>query len=336
MKIQNKNVRGLYNAITNGDVELTAAYICDIYVDIFEESQYLTGDELETRTAVASNAGGEGLEAVNRELDKLFDFCDAYGIELVEPEKVTIEEPVVEEPITESVETGYYRISHTRNGVHQALLVKASSKEEAEKKFKAKKPDAEISRVSDVLPSEMDEFNRKGMPVLEDLDEALHGFNEVDEFFQKAKELGITTLGELAKFLKQESYKGETEIDTMRRYHDEVFGDEEPFALAETLTESDEADYFNDNGDYDDDISDLDKAFNLVDELDFEADDVDHIELVVSGEIGETPVEGTITLEPEDKPSTAVAQGAQANVIDTAMDDSFTPDDTDNIEIVEE
>ena len=55
-----------------------------------------------------------------------------------------------------------------------------------------------------------------------DLNEALYGGNQTMQFFQLCKEVGIETMGELEDFLKYEKEEGESELDALIRYRDEL------------------------------------------------------------------------------------------------------------------
>lgn len=89
-KISEKNTNGLFNAIADSDIELSAAYIKDIYMEIFDNTQALNGDELDTWTAQVDVSSEEGTDGINAELDKLYDFCEKHGIEFsnTEPKEV--------------------------------------------------------------------------------------------------------------------------------------------------------------------------------------------------------------------------------------------------------
>ena len=93
-KISDKNVKGLFDAIAAEDNELVAAYIKDIYVEIFDNTQALDGDELDTFTAHVDVSSDEGTDGINAELDKLYDFCDAHGISLEADSKVAVKEAI--------------------------------------------------------------------------------------------------------------------------------------------------------------------------------------------------------------------------------------------------
>lgn len=89
-KISEKNTNGLFSAIADSDIELSAAYIKDIYMEIFDNTQALNGDELDTWTAQVDVSSEEGTDGINAELDKLYDFCEKHGIEFsnTEPKEV--------------------------------------------------------------------------------------------------------------------------------------------------------------------------------------------------------------------------------------------------------
>lgn len=55
-----------------------------------------------------------------------------------------------------------------------------------------------------------------------DLNEALYSGNQTAQFFQLCKEVGIETMGELEDFLKYEKEEGESELDALVRYRDEL------------------------------------------------------------------------------------------------------------------
>lgn len=80
-KISEKNTNGLFSAIADSDIELSAAYIKDIYMEIFDNTQALNGDELDTWTAQVDVSSEDGTDGINAELDKLYDFCEKHGIE---------------------------------------------------------------------------------------------------------------------------------------------------------------------------------------------------------------------------------------------------------------
>ena len=108
-KISEKNSNGLFSAIADGDIELSAAYIKDIYMEIFDNTQALNGDELDTWTAQVDVSSEEGTDGINAELDKLYDFCEKHGIEFSNTEPKEVEgvdeeedDTVVNETLTDS------------------------------------------------------------------------------------------------------------------------------------------------------------------------------------------------------------------------------------------
>lgn len=79
-KISDKNSKGFFDALADNDNELIAAYIKDIYVEIFENTQALSGDDLDTFTAQVDVSSDLGDRGINREVRKLYRFCKENGI----------------------------------------------------------------------------------------------------------------------------------------------------------------------------------------------------------------------------------------------------------------
>ena len=92
--ISEKNVNGLFNAVDDNDVELVAAYIKDIYVELFDNTQALDGDELDLFTAQVDVSSDNGVKGINAELNKLYDFCDNHGISLEADSNFAVKEAV--------------------------------------------------------------------------------------------------------------------------------------------------------------------------------------------------------------------------------------------------
>ena len=99
--ISDKNVNGLFDAVRDSDVELSAAYIKDIYQELFDNTQFLTGDDLDLFTAQVDVSSDAGTKGINKELKKLYGFCDAHGIGLSDSE------PEVEAGLEESASDGW-------------------------------------------------------------------------------------------------------------------------------------------------------------------------------------------------------------------------------------
>ena len=130
-KISEKNTNGLFSAIADGDIELSAAYIKDIYMEIFDNTQALNGDELDTWTAQVDVSSEEGTDGINAELDKLYDFCDAHGISLEADSKLSITEDaddskssegwgelLQEESVLYDLESFIYELRNTTRGAY--------------------------------------------------------------------------------------------------------------------------------------------------------------------------------------------------------------------------
>lgn len=89
--LSKKVASGLENAIKENDNELIAAYIKDAYVDIFENTQFLNGDELDIATATVDASSDNGDEGINLELRKLNTFMTSHNINYEDEEKVFTE-----------------------------------------------------------------------------------------------------------------------------------------------------------------------------------------------------------------------------------------------------
>ena len=97
-KLSKKVATGLENAIKENDNDLIAAYIKDAYVDIFENTQFLNGDELDIATATVDASSDNGDEGIDLELRKLNDFMTSHNISY---EDVGYESDVEDDDFTE-------------------------------------------------------------------------------------------------------------------------------------------------------------------------------------------------------------------------------------------
>lgn len=95
--ISNSNINGLVDAINSNDIELTSAYLKDIYTEIFDNTNAITGDELDEITARIDLAADGGYSSVNREIDALTRFCDVNNIYIPYTEDSFSEEILLEE-----------------------------------------------------------------------------------------------------------------------------------------------------------------------------------------------------------------------------------------------
>ena len=86
------------NAIKENDNDLIAAYIKDAYVDIFENTQFLTGDELDVATATVDASSDNGDKGIDLELRKLNNFMTSHNISY---EDVGYESDVEDDDFTE-------------------------------------------------------------------------------------------------------------------------------------------------------------------------------------------------------------------------------------------
>lgn len=106
--------------------------------------------------------------------------------------------------------------------------------------LKGKKSDAQaIQDISDIINVDLgpsDKPEKQGQKIK--VDEALHGRFDIETFFKMAKDIGLETLGDLEKFLKNEKRpEDKDEWETMLRYRASLGND---FKIKEELTEDKE------------------------------------------------------------------------------------------------
>lgn len=72
----------LKSAIKDNDAELAAAYIKDIYNDIYENTYAISGDILELLLSDVDYAEAQGSAEVQSEIERLANFCNDRGIDI--------------------------------------------------------------------------------------------------------------------------------------------------------------------------------------------------------------------------------------------------------------
>ena len=133
-------------------------------------------------------------------------------------------EVIADEPIREDLErefTIHYNREGFEFGGYGAVRVKATNEDEAKEKFYAEKKDDKIT-ISSIRPTENEDI-RKGIRLLETkkVEESLKN-NEVADFFDKAKKLGVKTLKDLKILLAQPESKGDSEKEKLDNYSKEA------------------------------------------------------------------------------------------------------------------
>ena len=133
-------------------------------------------------------------------------------------------EVIADEPIREDLErefTIHYNREGFEFGGYGAVRVKATDEDEAKEKFYAEKKDDKIT-ISSIRPTENEDI-RKGIRLLETkkVEESLKN-NEVADFFDKAKKLGVKTLKDLKILLAQPEAKGDSEKEKLDNYSKEA------------------------------------------------------------------------------------------------------------------
>ena len=327
-KISDKNVKGLFDAIAAEDNELVAAYIKDIYVELFYNTQALDGDELDTLTARVDVSSDEGTDGINAELDKLYDFCDAYGISFSGADPKDVEGEHEED---EDIDEGLVEreLSTKERSISKIFL------DNRDKINKAGTKEELISVVKDLLKDVNPERTRKIFAALDSKKDYFRALQYIYDFILKGDDLGV---------IKEET------IDLPDA--DKMVKDAEKEAdkiLADLKLEEDCFDCCEDDFGYADDdtkelFSDDDKG-EFDDELGFVPDDVMSIEMVADDDgVRENikPQEVTHVNEctpPQFKPAKPVNMERvdktprRIDDIDITMDDDFEPDDVSDIVI---
>lgn len=133
-------------------------------------------------------------------------------------------EVIANEPIREDLErefTIHYNREGFEFGGYGAVRVKATNEDEAKEKFYTEKKDDKIT-IASIYPTTNEDI-RKGIRLLETkkVDESLKT-NEIDDFFNKAKKLGVKTLKDLRTLLTQPESKGDSEKEKLDNYSKEA------------------------------------------------------------------------------------------------------------------
>lgn len=360
-KISEKNSKGLFNAIAGSDVELSAAYIKDIYMEIFDNTQFLNGDELDTWTAQVDVSTGSGIEGLNKELDKLYDFCDAHGITFDNKEAVKDkleedagdgwDEELKEAPVINALDSFLYEIrnavrgaytgAHTYQELANYIDELAVDLENLADEVRMHKEDDDINEA--LVEKELSTKNRSISKIFVDNKDKINATSSKEELVSLVKDL-------LKDVNPQRTEKIFYALNSKRDYfkalqyiYDFILkGDDLGVIKEDVETEDDIVVDMFDDFNFDDDIDELIKE-TRVDECDcrFVPDDTDNIELVDVEEDIERPKEVVHVDEctPDRfKPANPVDLcGCKAHNLgpgDVDMEvDGFIPDDTDNIEL---
>lgn len=362
-KISEKNTNGLFNAIADSDIELSAAYIKDIYMEIFDNTQALNGDELDTWTAQVDLSSEEGTDGINAELDKLYDFCDAHGISLEADSKLSITEDaddskslegwgelLQEESVLYDLESLIYELRNTTRGTYtDAYTYKELAAYIHKLANRLRDFGTEVSYMSDedikesLVEKELSTKNRSISKIFVDNKDKINATSSKEELVSLVKDL-------LKDVNPQRTEKIFRALNSKRDYfkalqyiYDFILkGDDLGVIKEDVETEDDIVVDMFDDFNFDDDIDELIKE-TRVDECDcgFVPDDTDNIELVDVEEDIERPKEVVHVDEctPDRfKPANPVnfseckAHNLGPGDVDMEVD-GFIPDDTDNIEL---
>ena len=312
-KISEKNAVGLDNATMDEDVELAAAYIKDIYSEIFENTQFLSGDDLDLYTAQVDVSSDNGARGINKELRKLYKFLDDHNIEINFPSDEIETESLVERELS------------TKDRAISKIFV-----DNKDKINETKTKEELVSVIRDLLKDVDPARTKKIFAALDSKKDYFRALQYIYDFILKGDDLGVIKEEIDVPSVEEIMSKAEKEADDVMKKLD--------------LDESTDFDYFEDEV-----IDDsTDKLFpdEECDEIedDFVADDIDSIDMISDDDGQRTPV--TFTEEktppqfkPKSKPLTKFGLDecdkvpTRADEIDTMMDDDFEADDVDFIDI---
>lgn len=310
-RVSAKNANGLFNAIALEDNELVAAYIKDIYVELFDNTQYLNGDELDTFTAQVDVSSDEGTDGINAELDKLYDFCDAYNVDLFGDEADVRSNPEEDEGIDEKLVER--ELSTKERSISKIFLDNkdridsATSKEEL------------ISVVRDLLKEVNPERTRKIFAALNSKRDYLGALMYIYDFILKGDDLGVIRK---AKTDRLEATREDEEFfESMDS--DESYFDLRDDEIEGLFTDNDVCEFDDDPEFVPDDVTSID----MIEDDDGVRESItDNINECTSSQVNLVTSTGTARVDRAPK---------RANEIDTTMDDTFTPDDDSDIVITD-
>lgn len=367
-KVSDKNVNGLFNAIASEDNELVAAYIKDIYVELFDNTQYLDGDELDTFTAQVDVSSDEGVEGINAELDKLYDFCDNHGINLPVEDNTVVNETLADSQLDKLLDKAFsygYSYGYSGDEAFNDFLsrVKVPLEDEEEDRLRAAfdngnrqaEHDEERSYYGEscnksgsdmeesLVEKELSTKNRSISKIFVDNKDKINSTSSKEELVSLVKDLLKDVNPERTEKIFRALNSKRDYFKALQYIYDFILKGDDLGVIKEDVETEDDivVDVFDDFN-FDDDIDELIKE-TRVDECDcgFVPDDTDNIELVDVEEDIERPKEVVHVDEctPDRfKPANPVDLcGCKAHNLgpgDVDMEvDGFIPDDTDNIEL---
>lgn len=312
-KISEKNAVGLDNATMDEDVELAAAYIKDIYSEIFENTQFLSGDDLDLYTAQVDVSSDNGARGINKELRKLYKFLDDHNIEIDFSSDEIETESLVERELS------------TKDRAISKIFVDNKDKING-----TKTKEELISVIRDLLKDVDPARTKKIFAALDSKKDYFRALQYIYDFILKGDDLGVIKEEIDVPSVEEIMSKAEKEADDVMKKLD--------------LDESADFDYFEDEV-----IDDsTDKLFpdEECDEIedDFVFDDIDSIDMIADDDGQRTPVTFTEQktppqFKPKSKPLTKFGLDEcdkvpkRADELDTMMDDDLEADDVDFIDI---
>lgn len=313
--ISDKNVNGLFDAVRDSDVELSAAYIKDIYQELFDNTQFLTGDDLDLFTAQVDVSSDAGTKGINKELKKLYGFCDEHQIALGSDDEG--------EAVEESAALNERELSTKDRAISKIFvdnrdrINKTSTKEEL------------VSVIKDLLADVSPERTAKIFAALNSKKDYFRALQYIYDFILKGDDLGVI--------------REDIDVPSAEDMLDDA--QEEAEKELQNLDLEEDIDFDFDSFDaFDDDIDELDiEDSEDIETEDGDYDDVTCIDIIADDDGQRTPVTFTNECTPPQLkthtpttlavPNVSESTPAKADEVDATIEDGFEADDIDFIEM---
>ena len=362
-KISEKNTSGLFSAVADSDIELSAAYIKDIYMEIFDNTQALNGDELDTWTAQVDVSSEDGTDGINAELDKLYDFCEKHGIEFSNTEPKEVEgrleesasdgwdESLADAAVLYDLQKLIYEIKNGVRGIYTEAYTYAELADYVKGLAKRLSNFAEdINEYEEdegvnegLVEKELSTKDRSISKIFVDNKDKINAASSKEELVSVVKDLLKDVNPERTEKIFRALNSKRDYFKALQYIYDFILKGDDLGVIKEDVEAEDDVvvDVFDDFN-FDDDIDELIRE-TKVEECDcgFVPDDTDNIELVDVEEDIERPKEVVhVDACTPDRFKSAnpvnfsecKAHGLGPGEVDMEVD-GFIPDDTDNIEL---
>ena len=203
-------------------------YISDVYGIIFD-FDFDKAKSFDTRERAVS-----AIDSMKNSKEwKYFNPKPRFKIFHVDTD-ISSSEDTVNESLSEQTENIYKVTYKHSDNIYSAVMIKASSEQEAEDKFKERKPNREIAGVTRLSDGEAEDMKRRGMSLLESSSDGWSDEAEDSELFSRLEQLmyevrnarkGVytrcNTYEELAEYIRKLSEKMSDYADTLEDMEDE-------------------------------------------------------------------------------------------------------------------